>query len=889
MFSAIGRQLSAIGRQVFAGTLLVGLLLNSCATVENEASAEPGAADSAPVAVAKARPEPTPAAPVAQEGDLQEQRNQLFIETNLQNARALMERGEYEAAREQVELALRFDETNAEATALWLRIAEILGERVAEIGSVRQMAEERNRVQRESLRLEAEEYFRLAQEARERGDYAESIRYFERVRDSIRWSSLSVDWDDLPSRNETALEATRRERAGAEAADREGKLKEAVQQIQRDEIRVVERTLSQMEALLKKAVSRFERGDFDSTMELCDEVLDMHPGATTEELREAADEIHATATDLRKESVEARRVARAQGNKDDRREAYRKFLRRIDELRIPYSDSLSPAPEDYWNKVLRRTSERELNLETAQAPEDIRLRELVNTTRIPEITFEDDEIGTVTALLQNVTGVPIIATPEVVSELDSSGELVSLPPLTNLSLASVLDIIATGLGEDFAWTVRNGVVLFTTANDAFGDAVIRTHPIQDLTFTLTNFKGPEIDKISLPGEYGDEPETSVFASDLEGEVVIEGETIVELIKKNVATASWDLDEQFSIDIAASNQILVKHTPQVQAEIAAFLDDLRRYSSTVVEIESRFIEITDAFIQEIGADWRGLGGVFGSDVNLDETTGNVGNTIDASNGLDNLGSGTTTTTAPAAGAFFNDNSDGDIRGRTENFFTDPLGQVLSTIGGGSFQFSLLDDTELNLVVNAVEKSTDATEIMSPILTVYNTQRSYVSIINEVSFLQDFDVDVANTAFIANPEIGILQEGVVLDVRPTISYDRKYITLEVRTSVANITRPIEEFETTLGGFTDAVTFQLPRLEVQNARTTVRVPDGGSIVLGGLNTIRHINRKAGIPWLSDLPLVGILFREKGVVDEVKSLVILMTASIRDLTPYREALPIR
>ena len=41
---------------------------------------------------------------------------------------ALMERGEYEAARQQVENALRVDETNAEATALWLQISEILGE-----------------------------------------------------------------------------------------------------------------------------------------------------------------------------------------------------------------------------------------------------------------------------------------------------------------------------------------------------------------------------------------------------------------------------------------------------------------------------------------------------------------------------------------------------------------------------------------------------------------------------------------------------------------------------------------------------------------------------------------------------------------------------------------
>ena len=62
-----------------------------------------------------------------------------------------------------------------------------------------------------------------------------------------------------------------------------------------------------------------------------------------------------------------------------------------------------------------------------------------------------------------------------------------------------------------------------------------------------------------------------------------------------------------------------------------------------------------------------------------------------------------------------------------------------------------------LVKAVEKSANATEVMAPELTVFNTERAYVSVINEVSFLQDFDVDVANTAFIANPTIGVLQEG------------------------------------------------------------------------------------------------------------------------------------
>ena len=739
-------------------------------------------------------------------------------------------------------------------------------------------AEERRRVRRESLRREAEEYHRLAQSARELGDYDQAIRYFERVEDHIRWSGLGVDWGDLPTRNTTALGATRDERDDSLEAERERQVQEAYEQIRADEEMEKQRRLDQAKGLLELAAKKFERGDFEAAVDLADQADAVDPG-------------NRLAQEMREDAIDAKRRGRAADYAEQRKEAYRAWLRQIDELRIPYSAGLTPASPEYWNRALQRTSTSEIGI-SPDSPEDAVVRDLLKNTRLTDISFEDEEITTVASVLQSFSGITILASPAAQEELDSSGDLITLPTLTNLSVESLLDIIVATLDDEvYAWTVRDGMVLITTAEEAFGETIIRTHPIQDLTFGLTNFKGPEIDRIALPGEYGDDPETSVFASDLEGEIIIEADSIVELIRENVARESWELDaDRFSIDVAASNQILVIHTPQVQAEIAQFLDDLRRFSSTVVQIESRFVDITDAFVQEIGADFRGLGGAgIGSDVVLDEVNTNVAGAFDASQGLDNLGSGASSSADPSAGAFFNDNSDGDIRARTENFFANPLGEVLSTVGGGAFQFSILDDTEVNLVMNLVEKSANAKEIMAPVLTVFNTERAYVTVVNQISFLQDFDVDVANTAFIANPEIGILQEGVVLDVRPTISYDRKYVTLEVRTAVAELERPIPTFETSLGGFTDPITFQLPRMRMENANTTVRVPDGGSVILGGLKTIRHVNRKAGTPWLGDIPIVNFFFREKGVADEITSLVIVIRAEIRDLGPYREALPTR
>lgn len=854
---------------------LAATALGAC--FSSDPSGKPGTSmPDANVGAAPSNATPTPAASAPQAGaqSLAQQKKELMLAAALDNARSLRESGDLAGARKQLEQALSIDPGNADATAQYFEVLELLGERPGDIGTTRQWAEERQAVAIQQLKLEAEEYHRVGQDARGRREHDAAIRWFERVQQSIRWSSLDVDWGDLGSRNDEALAATRRERDEAIQSDRESKLKEAVAQIRGDEEAERARHMNRIAGLLESANYKFEAGDYGGAMELCDQVLTIEPS-------------NVTGQELKREANAGRRAKRSAEFAKHRSEAFRRFKSDIEELRIPYSDGLTAADPDYWARVTART-ETGAGGSDAAAIEDQRIKEQLKSNRVPVVEFTDADLDTVCANLSNWTGLTIRATETVRSEVESNSTLIQLTNLTNLSVDSLLTIITKRLGDKFAWTVTNGIVQITTLEDAFGQTKIRTHAIQDLTFGRTDFKGPEINKIALPGEYGDDAETSVFAADLDKVIQITPEDIVTLVKENVARESWELgDKKFSIEPAASNQILVIHTPEVQDEIAAFLNDLRRFTTTVVQIESRFVEVTDAFIQEMGADFRGLGGVFGTSVTLDDTT-SAGEDI-ASRGLDNLGTGSTGSSAPSAGIFFNDNSDGDIRGRTENYFDSPLGSILTTTGGGSFQFGLLDDTQFNLVVTAVDKSVNAVEVMAPELTVFNTERAYVTVLNEVSFLQDFDVDVANTAFIANPEIGILQEGVVLDVRPTISYDRKYVTLDVRTTVATIQRPIDTFETTLGGFSDAVTFQLPRLEVQNANTTVIVPDGGAVILGGLKTLNYVNRRAEVPWVSRIPLLGFFFRQKGVADEARSLVILVKANIKDLSRFREAAPVR
>ena len=52
------------------------------------------------------------------------------------------------------------------------------------------------------------------------------------------------------------------------------------------------------------------------------------------------------------------------------------------------------------------------------------------------------------------------------------------------------------------------------------------------------------------------------------------------------------------------------------------------------------------------------------------------------------------------------------------------------------------------------------------------RAYTMFANQLTFIQDFDVEVAQTAFIADPQPGVIQEGTVLDVQVVATQQTSY---------------------------------------------------------------------------------------------------------------------
>ena len=75
---------------------------------------------------------------------------------------------------------------------------------------------------------------------------------------------------------------------------------------------------------------------------------------------------------------------------------------------------------------------------------------------------------------------------------------------------------------------------------------------------------------------------------------------------------------------------------------------------------------------------------------------------------------------------------------------------------------------------------------------------------------------------------------------------------------------------------ITIQRPIVEVINVSTTVSVPDGGTVLLGGIKRLREGRTMAGVPILNKIPYISRLFKNTGVGRETESLMLMVTPRI-------------
>ena len=149
--------------------------------------------------------------------------------------------------------------------------------------------------------------------------------------------------------------------------------------------------------------------------------------------------------------------------------------------------------------------------------------------------------------------------------------------------------------------------------------------------------------------------------------------------------------------------------------------------------------------------------------------------------------------------------------------------------------------------------------------------------EASFLAggEFPYPVPNG--LNNITIEFRQFGVKLNVTPVVQ-DNGEIRLKVAPEVSQLD-PVHSI--TIDGF------NLPSLTISRASTTVELRDGQSFAIAGLFQHGYTNAVDQIPGLSDLPVLGTLFRSTNWQHQQTELVIIVTPHLITPSDHIEQLP--
>jgi type II secretory pathway component GspD/PulD (secretin) len=560
-------------------------------------------------------------------------------------------------------------------------------------------------------------------------------------------------------------------------------------------------------------------------------------------------------------------------------------------------------------------------------------RKLLNPVTL---NYKDAPLRDVLDSLGSMTNTNIVADKTALQEadIDSEKALLSLK-VEGISLKSALNILLRQ--AKLTYVIQNEVLMVTTEEHAKGKLKIVTYPVADLVVPVENYKLPAVAdfyktmarQVQPPPAYGSGPTPMLMPYSLKsGDQVSSmsggvpqgsnfgtaredlGQTnfgqagtreqrppgatledlLMRLITSTVEPNSWSevggkgTIQYFPLGLA----LVVNQTGSIQEDIQDLLAALRRLQDLEVAIEMRLVSVSESFFERIGVDF---------DINI--TNNNVrfepqlvtqqfqpAGFINA-NRFQNFFSGLT-----PAGTFTPDLGV-PLKSSSFDFSLPPFGGFPGTLGadgGLSLGLAFLSDIQVFMFMEAAQGDRRYNVMQAPKITVFNGQNAFINVADAQFFLTQINVVPFGSQLVFQPQNQPLFFQVALNVTPVVSADRRFVRLNLQpqlTNLASANVPLVPVQIPVNDlFQDNIVstqpkifqtfFQQPAVSTISLNTTVVIPDGGTVLMGGLKTLSEGRNEFGPPILSKIPYLNRLFKNVGYGRESQSLMVMVTARI-------------
>ena len=737
--------------------------------------------------------------------------------------------GELFEAELKLQQALNLWPSNEPAQQLLDEVRMLRGDRRGEVPVVAKDIREQLMVQRQMLRYEIERQLNRAMQFAENSEYDKAIDSYNRAIDGINHAPFDLGIDAYLVRAKQGLARSESEKKRKDFEDQQTLLRMIQQSKREQEAESLDFIENHIRALRRRATAARENHNYDKAGELYEKILTLNPHDedAQNQNRLSREHHHIQQLDM---------LLRA--NIDN----YRKAVLGVLESSVIYQDIFRYPDKDEWIRLSPKVVTIEEQIAKFESP----LEKEIRRKLAQSITYGLEEpvpLREALSDLQGLTGVNFF-----IQSTDIGDTEVQLETLNNLPLSNVLAFLLKNAGDGVGYVIREGAVVIAEDEEQLQEPkYLRFYEISDLVDKRPDFPADDLALEEMAGQSDVDAAADIaFGDDEEESVgdVYEKDELLSLIARelNAGGEAEGEEEVEGIRIHPGGKLMALTTLQNHIKLAKILERFRKATGMMVTVESRFLDIQDNFLESIG-------------INIGNAQANfLPNTIP-----DIDGNGT----ALNPGYEFTDaGGEMNLRVASIGALSNPLGsQVnpfnLSGTGGGTYQVNAInpDRFVLEALLTGVAKDQEIRRLNSPRVTAFNTQTAHTLVVNQAAYIQDLEVNQTGVIPVINPVIGVLNTGSILEVRPTISFDRKYVVLEIQPTLAEQIGESQALLNLSGGFT-TVPVQLPIVSVTKIKTTVNVPDGGTVLLGGLK--REVKQEAsiGLPALRRLPLANLFF---------------------------------
>ncbi|WP_125933071.1 type II secretion system secretin GspD [Kiloniella majae] len=198
--------------------------------------------------------------------------------------------------------------------------------------------------------------------------------------------------------------------------------------------------------------------------------------------------------------------------------------------------------------------------------------------------------------------------------------------------------------------------------------------------------------------------------------------------------------------------------------------------------------------------------------------------------------------------------------TGTFSTLTSGAVSSAFPGFSYVFNTGDT---KVVFNALDELSDVNVISSPQLMVLDNQSARLQVGDQVPIATQSAVSTDTTTAPIVNSIELKDTGVILEVTPRVS-SSGLVVLDIKQEVSDVVS------------TTTSDIDSPTIQQRLIESSVAVSSGETIALGGIIRDRQEEGSSGLPLVSEIPVLGYLFKNTSEKFNRTELLVLITPRV-------------